>query len=298
MHFKFSSTFFLVSSLASTVLSCPTATEGKFGFAKPKSTDLRGPCPALNALANHGFLPRDGRNVTIRQVLQVSKGIFFVPAYAFLYSVQQHKDIYNVDSALLLGVAKLGLLTSSEPDTFTLDDIKLHGTIEFDASLSREDFAVGDNSKFNESIYSTYANSNPGVSFYNVNSTGKAMFDRLALQEKKNPQITNTDKEIGFRSFTAALPLAIFGNVTTGVAPKKFVDIWFREERLPFAEGWGVPSCAIDTKSLPPLIGSVKTASRWTSSGGCPYVRTGAGDAPTLDSKAICKQLDGLTKGK
>jgi hypothetical protein len=28
----------------------------------PVPGDLRSPCPALNALANHGFLPRDGRN--------------------------------------------------------------------------------------------------------------------------------------------------------------------------------------------------------------------------------------------
>lgn len=28
----------------------------------PAADDLRSPCPVLNALANHGFLPRDGRN--------------------------------------------------------------------------------------------------------------------------------------------------------------------------------------------------------------------------------------------
>jgi hypothetical protein len=28
----------------------------------PVRGDLRSPCPGLNSLANHGFLPRDGRN--------------------------------------------------------------------------------------------------------------------------------------------------------------------------------------------------------------------------------------------
>ncbi|KAJ7901659.1 hypothetical protein B0H13DRAFT_2027497 [Mycena leptocephala] len=28
------------------------------------------------------------------------------------------------------------------------------------------------------------------------------------------------------------------GDPVTGVAPKKFVKIFFREERMPFAEGW------------------------------------------------------------
>lgn len=30
----------------------------------PVAGELRSPCPALNALANHGILPRDGRNST------------------------------------------------------------------------------------------------------------------------------------------------------------------------------------------------------------------------------------------
>jgi hypothetical protein len=29
-------------------------------YIAPTSTDLRGPCPGLNAAANHGFLPRNG----------------------------------------------------------------------------------------------------------------------------------------------------------------------------------------------------------------------------------------------
>ncbi|KAJ7188847.1 Cloroperoxidase [Mycena filopes] len=262
---------------ASIAKSAAGPSQSRFGFIPPKPTDLRGPCPALNALANHGYLPRNGQNVTIRSVLQASL------------------DVYNIDPAVLTGVAKLGLLTSTEPDSFTLDDIKLHGTIEFDASLSRGDFALGDNTHFNESIFTTLANANSGVDYYNVTSAGRVQFERLADSERTNPNITNTDKEIGFRSFTSALYLAVFGNVTTGVAPKEFVQIWFREERLPYAEGWQRPACVLDGASVGALTGAVKDASNWTSSGGCPYVRTDPSAAPTLDSKAICKQLDSLS---
>ncbi|KAJ7601931.1 Chloroperoxidase [Mycena rosella] len=221
--------------------------------------------------------PRNGQNLTIRSVLQASY------------------DVYNIDAPVLIGVAKLGLLTSNEPDSFTLDDLKLHGTIEFDASLSRADFATGDNTHFNETIFSTLANANPGVEYYDVASAGQVQFERLADSERTNPNITNTDKEISFRSFTSALYLAVFGNVTTGVAPKNFVQIWFREERLPFAEGWQRPASTLDGAAVTALTGGVQAASNWTTSGGCPYVRTGPGAAPTLDNQAICKQLDSLT---
>lgn len=33
---------------------------GAHAFIGPGSSDLRGPCPALNALANHGYIARNG----------------------------------------------------------------------------------------------------------------------------------------------------------------------------------------------------------------------------------------------
>lgn len=47
---------------------CPTfdeedqqvSTTGEHAFASPGPGDIRGPCPGLNAAANHGYLPRNG----------------------------------------------------------------------------------------------------------------------------------------------------------------------------------------------------------------------------------------------
>ena len=33
---------------------------GSHAFLPPGAGDLRGPCPGLNALANHGYLPHNG----------------------------------------------------------------------------------------------------------------------------------------------------------------------------------------------------------------------------------------------
>lgn len=43
-------------------------------YQAPKSTDLRGPCPGLNAAANHGFLPRNG----ITSISQSKLSLYFV----------------------------------------------------------------------------------------------------------------------------------------------------------------------------------------------------------------------------
>ena len=36
------------------------STTGKYSWVAPASSDQRGPCPGLNALANHGYLPHNG----------------------------------------------------------------------------------------------------------------------------------------------------------------------------------------------------------------------------------------------
>ncbi|KAE9392575.1 Cloroperoxidase [Gymnopus androsaceus JB14] len=82
----------------------------------PGENDLRSPCPGMNTLANHGFIPRDGRNITIPRVIRAIDAV------------------YNNPSDPVLNLAlKLALLTTDAPDSFTLDNLRLHGTIEHDA---------------------------------------------------------------------------------------------------------------------------------------------------------------------
>jgi hypothetical protein len=37
-------------------------------FEPAKEGDSRSPCPALNAMANHGILPRDGKNIPFTEM--------------------------------------------------------------------------------------------------------------------------------------------------------------------------------------------------------------------------------------
>lgn len=61
------------NSKSSPALSDPS--EHRYEPSRP--TDSRSPCPALNVLANHGYLPRDGKNIPadlLQRVVQV--GVF------------------------------------------------------------------------------------------------------------------------------------------------------------------------------------------------------------------------------
>ncbi|KAF5331315.1 hypothetical protein D9758_015794 [Tetrapyrgos nigripes] len=225
-----------------------------YEYQPPRKGDARSPCPFLNTLANHGYLPRDGKGIDIPTVLDAcQKG-------------------FNVAPDVLGTFGKLGLLTSTNFTFFSLDQLNLHGCIETDASLSRADafFNAPDNANgnlnFNETVYQTLASSNPGVDYYNTTSAGQVMKARLDDSIAKNSQLVNGQREINFRSTESALYLIVLGDPKTGVAPKKFVDTLFREERFP--DGWKKSKTVIDGAVVQPIANAVQETSQWAATNG------------------------------
>ena len=108
-------------------------------WSPPGPGDVRSPCPGLNALANHGILPHNGKGMTIPILI---KGL---------------KDGLNVGADFgttgILSVPDNLLATS-----FDLNNLDEHNfPIEHDASLSRGDYNInnGDNYSFNQTIFDT-----------------------------------------------------------------------------------------------------------------------------------------------
>jgi len=51
----------------------PIDITGKHAFQAPKGKDQRGPCPGLNALANHGYISRDGVTSFVEVVAAINQ---------------------------------------------------------------------------------------------------------------------------------------------------------------------------------------------------------------------------------
>jgi len=104
-------------------------------YIPPQDGDSRCSCPALNAMANHGILPRDGKNISFKDLSA------------------KIRTTYNFAPSFCLFVPNFAvrfLNKSYGKDTFDLADLDLHNSpgIEHDASLTREDSAlVPDQSK-------------------------------------------------------------------------------------------------------------------------------------------------------
>jgi hypothetical protein len=61
--------------LPTTVAGLKKFPEAAYPYQDPKPTDQRGPCPGLNTLANHGYIPRNGI-ATVAQTIKASADVF------------------------------------------------------------------------------------------------------------------------------------------------------------------------------------------------------------------------------
>lgn len=116
--------------LASSSNAHALLTESQYPFHPPLPSDLRSPCPALNAAANHGILPRNGRDIDLPTV-----GAAVLLAYNMTY-----------ETMLVVGEPGLKTSTTGNASTFHLSDLAQHEpqAVEHDGSLSREDKWFGD----------------------------------------------------------------------------------------------------------------------------------------------------------
>ncbi|KAK3939312.1 Chloroperoxidase [Diplogelasinospora grovesii] len=95
----------------------------------------RGPCPGLNSLANQGYLPRDGKNITLPRVeAALMTALNMSPTLAHTLA-SQLKPLLHKDG------------------TFDLVDMRRHNVIEHDVSFTRLDFRQGDNYSFQPAMF-------------------------------------------------------------------------------------------------------------------------------------------------
>ena len=65
---------------------------GAHAFIAPGSSDLRGPCPALNALANHGYIARNGYT-TLQESAGACTSVLGVGSCIFFYHCRPASSI-------------------------------------------------------------------------------------------------------------------------------------------------------------------------------------------------------------
>ncbi|KIM40630.1 hypothetical protein M413DRAFT_446057 [Hebeloma cylindrosporum] len=202
----------------------PRGTPGAGGkwpaYVAPRAGDSRSACPALNALANHGILPHDGKNIRFNELPgKVDAAFNTAPSV----------------SMFVTNLAVAMLKKNYKRDSFDLADLDLHNGIEHDASLTREDTALVPNQ------------SEPHLPFVKAllasasgrNRHGKAL-------KRKDISIFSTKRRVDSRAANSAFSLDFFHKLIGSLNASFFLTILggrvddlqsiLIEERIP--EGW------------------------------------------------------------
>ncbi|KAK3995001.1 putative aromatic peroxygenase [Cladorrhinum sp. PSN332] len=212
-------------------------------FKKPSPTDRRSPCPMVNALANHGYLPRDGKDISLAALIKGAKdGINLAP-----------------DATILVGLKALQASSTGNWLSFHLDDLNKHGVIEHDGSLSRQDARLGNNHAFSPEIWATVA-AHFTEDKIPIETAALARKDRLESARESNPEIELTPDAVRFSFVETALYQIVFGEGTSGNARTEWVKTLFQEERLPFEEGFKRSDKLLTIAGILEIQGKVKAA--------------------------------------
>jgi len=145
---------------------------GAHRYIAPGPNDLRGPCPGLNVMANHGYLPRNGV-ASVAQLTTASNEVFGMgldlAAFLAVYSAVVAGDLTSCSiggkpkSGLLGGLtSSLGLL--GEPQGLNLS----HNRFEVDASPTRRDQYIGDPVSLDIELFEQMVNSPLGPNGYDL----------------------------------------------------------------------------------------------------------------------------------
>ncbi|KAH7094493.1 Peroxidase, family 2-domain-containing protein [Paraphoma chrysanthemicola] len=225
-----------IGGLLSSLHPAPANDPRFTNFSPPGAGDVRSPCPGLNALANHGFLHHNGRNMTIPHLIKgLSEGLNIGP-----------------DFTASLGGLALRAAPNPASGAFDLNELI---AVEHDASISRQDAAFGSAATFDERTWAQYLSVFKGRSTADVQTAAKAKFARYNDSLSHNPDFVYGAREAVLAYGEQAVYLQTMGSDTISPRAKlSFVRTLFEQERLPYGQGWRPSTVPITLASVGAMV--------------------------------------------
>ncbi|KAF2690653.1 Cloroperoxidase [Lentithecium fluviatile CBS 122367] len=211
------------------------AAQGSFHEWHPAGpNDVRAPCPMLNTLANHKFLPHDGKSIS-QEIVTHALG-----------------SALNISAELSEFLFSQAITTSPEPNatTFSLHDLGRHNILEHDASLSRADYYFGqDPYTFNKTVFAETRSYWHGP-IIDLEMAAASRLARVRTSNATNPTYTLSPLGSGFSVGETAAYILILGDRVRGTVRKDLVEYLFENERLPVKMGWKTPKTVVASDDL------------------------------------------------
>lgn len=159
--------------------------EAEYPWRAKEATDKRSPCPALNSLANHGYIFRNGTDIPISLIAQAGERVYSV-AEPTLLNILNH-------------VIQAGIQSEQTEDgelTLTLSDLYPHNIVEHDGSLTRLDEYFEPFAQFNSNLLTKLLETNTTADSLTLNDAVYASQQRIIDSRLNNPNVSFTHNPI------------------------------------------------------------------------------------------------------
>ncbi|TKY88631.1 hypothetical protein EX895_002620 [Sporisorium graminicola] len=227
----------------------PPGEDAAHPWKAPRKTDKRGPCPGLNTIANHGYLPRNGIVSPVELLVGTFEGLNLGP------------DLAAIAGAIsFVGMGDLTTMTLSIGDRHGLGDgLNHHGILEGDGSVTRLDHYFGNSWDANPKLVQQFINETNTYGRGNVDvwSLANSRYRAWDYGRKNNPifdfnpwRMLVAYTESGF---THEVLRGSFANFD-----ESMIKSWFVEQRFP--KGWSKRLITMTTPELLAWAGIINLA--------------------------------------
>ncbi|KAJ7815040.1 Chloroperoxidase [Mycena olivaceomarginata] len=213
-------------------------------FIAPGPNDQRGPCPAMNTLANHGYIPRNGiasfEQITLALMEAFNLELIFGANMAANNMLTRGNPF--IDKLSIGGASSLAPPLPGNIDGPVTGGIAKHGRFEGDASLTRADAFIGDNRNFQDILYDLdllqlgkFGDNGPDGdnTVFNVPTLVGMKKQNIMMDQAANPKFEFAARRMNAAYGEAAFILNVFANGTTKQATLPIVGSFFRNQTFP-----------------------------------------------------------------
>ncbi|KAH8831123.1 Chloroperoxidase [Flagelloscypha sp. PMI_526] len=217
-------------------------------YRAPGKHDIRGPCPGLNTLANHGYLPRSGIATFEEVITGVGEGFnmeYNLAAGIAAFAMLARGNAYTNQVSIGGPTEKIPPLPENIDGNQT-KGLATHGRFEGDVSMTRRDYAVGDNVHLDPELFNQLLDY---VALYGNDSTitgPKSVVSYKTMQEFRYARFldslaNNPILEYHFGRYLlsygeSSFTLNFFANGTDGVLSTDTLKSIFQNHTFP--ENW------------------------------------------------------------
>ncbi|KAF9521954.1 heme-thiolate peroxidase [Crepidotus variabilis] len=199
--------------------------------------DIRGPCPGLNTLASHGYLPRNGIATPSQIITAVQEGFNMERSLAIFVTYAAHLVDGNVITNELSIGGKSPLTGPDPPAPAIVGGLNTHAVFEGDSSMTRADAFFGNNHDFNATLFKQFVDySNRfGGGKYNLTVAGELRHQRIQESIATNPNFSFVSPRFFTAFAESVFPINFFvdGRRNDSQLDMATAVSFFRDSRMP-----------------------------------------------------------------